>query len=478
MANKYSLQEDTPANTDDALEGPQRIREIKQAYNERISRDHLIGGSVYTTGDVLAQGGDSYDSGYHRRVTIKEETATDVAASADSRLNASGTGINHSTTNKMAEIWVEKNTNTSDETSIRFTGTESPATPRTVVTTTQTQTLTNKTLTEPVLTDATLSGGSGSIDGVDIGQRAASTGPTVLAGAAAGKFTTLESTGNTIIGAADTDTLTLKAETPGLSSDATGGFTGANQFYAGIVGEIRMFGGTTLPGGWLWCNGGEYIRVDYAELFASIGLTYSDIVGAGGNKITTSGYFRVPDLAGRIPIGSGTGKQTGLDADSVDSNHGPTELDTELLTARTLGDYGADETHTLTAGESGAGPHYHKTVPDAHTHGTATFTSYAPDQFTTRNGIENVSFASDGSTTGWRADPVYDATSVASTITASGDLTTETETEANGIIREGTDPANAATFRINKTDLSRAVKAEDAHTQMQPFVVINYIIKY
>ena len=33
MANKNALSEDTPANTDDALECPLRIREIKQAYN-------------------------------------------------------------------------------------------------------------------------------------------------------------------------------------------------------------------------------------------------------------------------------------------------------------------------------------------------------------------------------------------------------------------------------------------------------------
>ena len=36
MANKYALNEATPANTDDALEGPLRIREVKQAYNENV----------------------------------------------------------------------------------------------------------------------------------------------------------------------------------------------------------------------------------------------------------------------------------------------------------------------------------------------------------------------------------------------------------------------------------------------------------
>ena len=224
MANKHSLTEDTPANTDDALEGPQRIREIKQAYNERMSRDHLIGGPAYTSGDVLAAGADSYDSGYHRRITIKEETSAQGGAS-DTRLNASSTGINHGTTLKMAEVWMEKHSGTSDETSMLFLGTEGTGNQRTVVTDSQEQTLTNKTMTAPILNDATLSGGAGAIDGVAIGQRAADPDASpdpILAGAAAGKFTTLESTGDTVIGSADTDTLTLKAATNGLSSDAGG----------------------------------------------------------------------------------------------------------------------------------------------------------------------------------------------------------------------------------------------------------------
>ena len=452
MANKYPNDESTPANTDDALEGPQRIREIKQAFNERIGRDHLIGG--ITSPDVLATGADSADSGYHRRITIKEETSAQ-GGPADTRLNASSTGINHGTTAKMAEVWMEKHSGTADETSMLFLGTEGTGNQRTVVTTTQEQTLTRKTMTAPILNDATLSGGAGAIDGVAIGQRAAdpSASPDpILAGAAAGKFTTLESTGDTVIGNADTDTLTLKAATNGLSSDA-GGTTGANKFYAGLAGEIKIYAGSVLPAGWLWCNGAQYLRADYAELYAVILLTYSDVVGSGGNTINNDTYFRVPNLAGRIPIGSGTGLQT----DGA-------ELKADTLTARALGDYGADETHTLTAAQSGSGPHYHTVSQTAHTHGQATFTNYAPDTLTLRNGIPNNNYPADP---GWRADPVYDTTAVSATIKASGPLDVE-----------GTDETDSDAFRNNKTDLNTGVPSVSGHTQMQPFVVINYIIKY
>ena len=449
MANKYANSETTPANTDDALEGPQRIREIKQAYNERLGRDHLMGG--ITSPDVIAQGADSADSGYHRRLTVIE-SSSDQASPADTRLNASSTGINHGTTAKMAEVWVEKSSATGDSTSLRFLGTEGAGNERTVVSEDQTQTLTNKTLTTATLTNPTISGGSGSLDGVSIGQTTE----------AAGKFTTLESTGDTVIGNADTDTLTLKAATNGLSSDE-GGTTGANKFYAGLAGEIKMYAGSVLPAGWLWCNGAEYTKTGKAELYAAIGDVYnapenSTSSGTYANFISNSSYFRVPDLRGRIPVGSGTGSDSHTPAGA--SGLHPSDD----LTARVLGDYGANEDHTLTAAQSGSGPHYHAINQSGHTHGTATFTNYAPDQFTTRNGIPNNNYPA---SPGWRADPVYDSTSTTASIFASGSLDVE-----------GTDETDSGAFRQNKSDLNPAVPAVDSHTQMQPWLAINYIIKY
>ena len=459
MANKYPNSEATPANTDDALEGPQRIREIKQAYNERLSRDHIIGG--VTSPDVIAQGADSNDSGYHRRLTIKEETSA-KGSEANTRLNGSNTGINDSTTAKMAEVWVEKHSGTGDETSICFIGTEGAGNHRYVATTTQTQTFTNKTLTAPVINDATLSGGSGSINGVSIGTRAADAGadPAVTAGAAAGKFTTLESTGNTIIGGADTDTLVLKAATSGLSSDESG-YAGANKFYAGLAGEVRMFAGGSAPSGWLLCDGAQYAKSDKAELYAIIGDIYnapsnSTSSGTYANYIANSSHFRVPDMRGRIPIGAGTGKASYTTA-GADGLH-----PSETLTARTLGDYGADETHKLTAGESGAGPHYHPVnlQDDGHRHSLG---SDAGFDLTTQAYRYN--------------DHEYRKESTNDRYTETG--TTGLYAKANASLdTTEADETNSGAFRNNKTNLNTGVKAASSHTQMQPFLVMNYIIKY
>ena len=458
MANKFSNNEASPANTDDALEGPQRIREIKQTYNERLNRDHFVAdsNSQNSSTSTLELGADSVDSGYHRRVTIAEEQSAQ-ANSADQRLNTANTGINAGTTAKMAEIWVEKHSGTSDETSILLLGTEGAGNQRTVITDSQTQVLTNKTLTAPVINDAVLSGGSGGIDGVPIGQREAEDGPPVItAGAAAGKFTTLESTGATTIGASNTDTLILKAATSGLSSDASG-YVGANQFYAGIVGEIRMFAGATLPEGWLWCDGAEYLHTgtgNKSELYAAIGLAYTGAVGSGGNKRTSTDYFRVPNLAGRVPVGSGTGYQT----DGV-------ELKSDSLTARTLGDYGADETHTLTAGESGAGPHYHpvKLNDPGHNHDFEAVKSWGDhDDYRIEFGPGPDLYNQDTSS---------DTTGITVKADEELNVTGTTETEAQGSDDDDT-------FRTHKSNLNTGVPAASAHTQMQPFIVMNYIIKY
>lgn len=60
------------------------------------------------------------------------------------------------------------------------------------------------------------------------------------------------------------------------------------------IGTVTPYAGTTAPAGWLICNGDSYITTTYNLLFAIIGTTYGD---AGG------GTFRVPDLAGRHPVG-------------------------------------------------------------------------------------------------------------------------------------------------------------------------------
>lgn len=68
------------------------------------------------------------------------------------------------------------------------------------------------------------------------------------------------------------------------------------------VGEIRMFAGNFAPQGWAICNGQLLPIAGNETLFMLLGTTY------GGDGENT---FALPDLRGRIPVGSGSGYTLG-----------------------------------------------------------------------------------------------------------------------------------------------------------------------
>ncbi len=68
------------------------------------------------------------------------------------------------------------------------------------------------------------------------------------------------------------------------------------------IGEIRMFGFTRVPQGWLACDGSLVSIGNYETLYALLGTTY------GGDGVNT---FGVPDMRGRLPVGLGQGPGLG-----------------------------------------------------------------------------------------------------------------------------------------------------------------------
>lgn len=91
------------------------------------------------------------------------------------------------------------------------------------------------------------------------------------------------------------------------------------------IGTIVPFAGSTIPDGYLTCDGTAVSRTTYSDLFAVIGTTY----GSGDGSTT----FNLPNLKGRVPVG-------------LDSND--TDFDT-------LGEIGGEKAHTLTVGELPSG---------------------------------------------------------------------------------------------------------------------------
>lgn len=65
-----------------------------------------------------------------------------------------------------------------------------------------------------------------------------------------------------------------------------------------FIAEIIMFAGNFAPRGWAFCQGQILSIAQNTALFSLLGTTY------GGNGQTT---FALPDLRGRVPVGTGQG---------------------------------------------------------------------------------------------------------------------------------------------------------------------------
>lgn len=98
-----------------------------------------------------------------------------------------------------------------------------------------------------------------------------------------------------------------------------------------LVGNIIAFTGQTIPEGYMNCDGSAVSRVEYSELFNTIGTTYGD-----GDGSTT---FNLPNLSGRVAVG-------------VSQNY-------------VEGSVGGEETHLITSLETASHTHV---IPE-HTHG-------------------------------------------------------------------------------------------------------------
>ena len=70
-----------------------------------------------------------------------------------------------------------------------------------------------------------------------------------------------------------------------------------------FIGTIQMFAGNFAPQGWMFCHGQTVSISQYTALFSIIGTTY------GGDGVNN---FALPDLRGRVPVGSGEPKSEKL----------------------------------------------------------------------------------------------------------------------------------------------------------------------
>jgi microcystin-dependent protein len=182
-------------------------------------------------------------------------------------------------------------------------------------------------------------------------------------------------------------------------------------------GDLKPTAVVATPAGWLPCDGTQYLNTAFPALAAAVGTTY------GGDGT----HFNVPDLRGRMPMGTGSG---------------PT------LTVRSMGQSSGAEVVALANGNMPIHNHGGATASAATNIGIAGAATgmggaLGPILFHGNAGQGTFSFGDGGNGGGYLSDP----------------------THAHGI----SDPTHGHTI-VNDG-------GGTAHNNLPPFAVLNWLVK-
>lgn len=142
------------------------------------------------------------------------------------------------------------------------------------------------------------------------------------------------------------------------------------------IGTVKAYAGTVIPTNWMICDGRSLIRGDYPDLFTALGSTSSPW------GLSDATHFEIPDLRGRMLVGSGTaGAGGGL------SGIGK-PVGGSALTARAMAAWAGAEGVTLTGPQSGVNSNAAMSNPGNHTHGMG-FAAVRNDAIQTNVAFDN-----------------------------------------------------------------------------------------
>jgi len=192
------------------------------------------------------------------------------------------------------------------------------------------------------------------------------------------------------------------------------------------VGTVMAFAGAVAPIGWLLCNGQAVSRLDYADLFALVDLTY----GFGDGSTT----FNVPDLRGRVAVGR----------DASNSNFD------------FLGEHGGEADHQLLVGEMPVHTH----IQDSHTH-----TQDSHNHTQDAHAHDVLMKFRTGTVTANSVNPETGENTV-----STGPIVS---TSSDSATNQASTATNQAATATNQSSGSGA-----GHNNLQPYITLNYIIKF
>jgi len=233
---------------------------------------------------------------------------------------------------------------------------------------------------------------------------------------------------------------TVKATTASITDDAITEAKVADALLEKLAptGSINQYAGANAPTGWMLCDGSEVAIASYTALYNVLtanGTQFPYGANTNGSGGAGSTHFRVPNLKGRVPVGFDS-TQTEFDA---------------------LGETGGAKTHTLTTSEMPShghsvgvvnnGGHGHSISGGDHTHDV-------PSRSTTSTAVH-----SHGGSR-FAESP--------STGTTNGNIATASAGHSHTM-----DTSGDHGHTVNQSDAGGGA----AHNNLQPYIVLNYIIK-
>lgn len=237
------------------------------------------------------------------------------------------------------------------------------------------------------------------------------------------------------------------------------------------TGMISIHAGSSAPTGWFLCDGTSYSTTTYANLFSAIGYTF----GGSGSA------FAVPNLKGKVVVG--------IDATQI-------EFDTRGETGGSMTHQHASTTssstsvghnHTIPAlstnsGTAGAGAHNHNV--NAHSHNTNSDGdhdhTFEGSVSTSTNGV------SQSRTTGPTISTVipnhshgdnFNPTTTGAHTHTTNNPGTSTSSDGGNHTHTVNTVASATTDGAGGSH-THTISASDTLSNLQPYMALNYIIKF